>query len=226
MIRVLALLLVVGVWGVAAPAQTVEAPPVDEADAVPGFAAYRARLLEAVVARDIDAILSMAGADIHLSFGGESGRAALRAFLEVPPEDFAPENRHEAPALRERNWADLETVLRMGGRFDEAGRFIAPYPFTFDLPEGMDPFEALFVTGTGVALRARPIRYGKVLGRLDHEVVRHRDWVSGTRYVGVARGDGTEGYVHEDYIRAYLDYRAIFEEVDGDWRMTTFIAGD
>ena len=154
MIRVLALLLVVGVWGVAAPAQTVEAPPVDEADAVPGFAAYRARLLEAVVARDIDAILSMAGADIHLSFGGESGRAALRAFLEVPPEDFAPANRHEAPALRERNWADLETVLRMGGRFDGDGRFIAPYPFTFDLPGGMDPFEALFVTGTGVALRA------------------------------------------------------------------------
>lgn len=226
MTRLVVVLLAAVLWATAAPGQPVTAPPVDEAAQAPDFAAYRDRLLEAVVGRDIESILSMASENIRLSFGGASGRAALRDFLEVPSEDFAPERRHEAPAMRERNWADLETVLRMGGRFDGERRFVAPYTFTYAPPDDIDPFEALFVTGTGVAMRGRPIRYGAVLDRLDHEVVRLRDWVSGTSYVGVERTDGAKGYVHEDYLRAYLDYRAVFEQVDGEWTMTAFIAGD
>jgi hypothetical protein len=90
----------------------------------------------------------------------------------------------------------------------------------------MDPFEVMFVTGTGVAMRDRPIRYGNVTAWLDHDVVRHLDWVSGTPYVKVARADETEGYVHRDYLRALVDYRAYFEKREGEWKMITFIAGD
>jgi hypothetical protein len=207
-------------------AQSLTAQPVDEAEEDADFAAFREALLAAVVARDIEAILGMAAEDVELSFGGAEGQEALRAYLEVDPEDFSPERRFEAPALRERNWADLETVLRMGGVFDGDARFIAPYTFAVTPPEGMDPFEVLFVTGSGVALRERPIRFGGALGWLDHDIVRQLDWVAGTPYVQVETGSGTKGFVHRDYLRALMDYRAIFERREGAWKLVAFIAGD
>ena len=103
---------------------------------------------------------------------------------------------------------------------------MAPYTWAFQPPDGMDPFEVMFVTGTGVAMRDRPIRYGEVVAWLDHDVVRHLDWVSGTPYVQVARADDTRGFVHRDYLRALVDYRAYFEKREGEWKMITFIAGD
>lgn len=225
MIRIFFILLLIAL-PVPSPAQELTFPPVDEAEEDAGFLAYRERLIDAVVARDIDAIVSMAAEDIKLNFGGTSGHEALRDFLTVDPAGFPEGQRHEAPALRERNWADLETVLRMGGVFDGEGRFVAPYTWSFEPPDGMDPFEVMFVTGTGVAMRDRPIRYGALTARLDHDVVRLIDWVSGTPYVRVVRADDTNGYVHSDYLRALVDYRAFFERRDGDWKMITFIAGD
>ncbi|MEQ9258350.1 MAG: hypothetical protein RIG84_04560 [Roseovarius sp.] len=210
----------------AAGAQELKAMPVDEAGENTEFAAYRDVLLAAVVKRDVEAVLSMASEDVRLSFGGDGGQAALRAFLEVDPESFEPARRHEAPAMRERNWADLETVLRMGGRFDGAERFIAPYTFGAEMPEGVDPFEVMYVTGSGVALRDRPIRFADVVGRLDHDVVRQVDWVSGTAYVEVALADGTQGFVHGEYLRAPVDYRAIFERREGAWKLVAFVAGE
>ena len=207
-------------------AQTLTAPPVDEAQTNEGFLAYREKLLKAVVARDVDTILSLADEDIHLSFGGSAGHAAFREFLEVDPETFAPEFRHEAPAMRERNWTDLETVLRMGGVFNSEGQFIAPYTFAIDPPAEWDTFEVMIVTGSGVALRKRPIKYAEVVGRLDYDVVRHLHWVSGTNYVEIARADGSTGFVHRGYLRSLVDYRAIFRKTDSGWKMGTFIAGD
>ena len=207
-------------------ADPLTALPVDEAEENEDFAAFRETLLEAVTARDIDAILEMASEDMQLSFGGAEEQEALRAFLEVDPDQFSAERRFEAPALRERNWAEFETVLRMGGVFDGDGRFIAPYTFAVTPPEGMDPFEVLFVTGSGVALRDRPIRFGAALGWLDHDILRQLDWVAGTPYVQVETASGTKGFVHRDYLRALLDYRAIFERREGAWKLVAFIAGD
>jgi len=226
MIRLVASIVIAVSLAHAVPVQPVVAPPVDEAGKDAGFVAYREALIEAVVGRDIDAILSMSAQDIQLSFGGAEGHEALREFLTVSPGRFASEYRHEAPAMRMRNWADLETVLRMGGVFDGDGRFVAPYTWSVQPPEGMDPFEVMIVTGTGVAMRDRPIRYGKVVAWLDHEVVRHVNWISGTSYVEIARAKGGTGYVHREYLRALVDYRATFQNRDGDWKMISFVAGD
>ncbi len=84
----------------------------------------------------------------------------------------------------------------------------------------------MFVAGTGVGVLGRPIRYGNVTVWLDYDVVSQLDWVSGTPCVKVARADETEGYVHRDYLRALVDYRAYFEKREGEWKMITFIAGD
>ncbi|MEM6590152.1 MAG: hypothetical protein AAF641_17030 [Pseudomonadota bacterium] len=207
-------------------AQSPTLPPVDEAEADESFVAYRAALIDAVVARDIDAIIDATADDVLMSFGGAEGHDALRAFLKVDPEEFAPEQRHEAPALRERNWAELETVLRLGGMFKADGDFVAPYTFAAEQPEDLDPFDVVFITGNGVALRDRPIRFGEVVTRLNYDVVRFRNWVTGTQFVEIEMADGTEGFVHRDFARFLLDYRAIFAKRDGAWVMTHFIAGD
>lgn len=210
----------------AAQAQTLRAPPVDEAAQNPGFLAYRAALIDAVVRRDIDAVLTLSDREIHLSFGGHAGHDDFRELLEVDPDLLSEEYKHEAPRMRAENWAALETVLRMGGKFTDAETFAAPYTWTFDLPGDVDGYLAHMVTGSGVALRDRPIRFGKVVARLDHDVVQLREWAVGTSYAKVELMDGTVGYVHGDYLRAHIDYRAIFVHDDGNWLMTTFIAGD
>ncbi|MEQ9673450.1 MAG: hypothetical protein RLO10_03215, partial [Roseovarius indicus] len=146
MIRIFFTLLLMAL-PVTLSAQELTLPPVDEAEEDESFLAYRDRLIAAVVARDIEAIVAMSAEDIRLSFGGASGHAALREYLTVDPKTFPEGQRHEAPALRQRNWADLETVLRMGGVFDSDGRFVAPYTWSFQTPDDMDPFEVMFVTG-------------------------------------------------------------------------------
>ncbi len=208
-------------------AQQFQALPVDEAAQDPEFKAYRDRLLAAVVARDIDAILQMADTDVHLSFGGISGRDQLRAFLEVDPDQLSEDYKYEAPAMRARNWYELEAVLRMGGVFEDDGEsFAAPYTWTYDLPEEFDPFETYFVTGSEVVLRDRPIRWGKGVARLDYDVVKVIDEAPGTGYAKIRLVDGTTGYAHLDYLRSVVDYRALFAKPEGEWQMMTFIAGD
>jgi len=205
----------------------LRAVPVDEGAQDPGFAAYRARLLQAVVARDIPFILSQTSPRVDLSFGGGGGHDDFRARLVVDPDTLSDDYRYQADEMRESYWAALEAVLRMGGRF-EAGRaaFWAPYTWTAPLPDDYDAFETYFVTGESVALRDRPIRYGRVVARLTHDIVRTVAGGEGTRYLRVRLADGTTGYVHEDYLRSPIDYRAGFERKGGVWLMTTFIAGD
>ena len=64
-------------------ANRLQVAPVDEAAQNAEFAAYRDALLQAVVARDIDAILDAAAPDIHLSFGGGSGRVIIEYGLPL-----------------------------------------------------------------------------------------------------------------------------------------------
>ena len=225
--RFVGLLLMALIAAPMATADTPKAEPVDEAAQDQTFAAYRDRLLDAVVRRDIDAILGMVAEDIALSFGGDAGRDRLRARFTVDPETIAEEYRHTAPNLREDYWAAFETVLRMGGRFGEDGNtFSAPYTWTAKVPPGYDPFETYFVTGSGVTLRDRPIRYGKPVGALSHDIVTVLDGGEGTDYRRVRTADGQEGYAHLDYLRSQVDYRAIFVRRDGEWRLERFIAGD
>jgi len=144
--------------------ERVQIQPFDEGPRDKTFDAYRAALLQAVVTRDIDAVLRATSPNIDLSFGGDAGRQQLRDNLTVGPETLSEEYRHLAPEMREEYWAELEAVLRLGGKFqDEGTGFAAPYTFVADLPpsaDQVDAFKLYFVVGSGVALRDRPIRYG------------------------------------------------------------------
>lgn len=76
--------------------------PVDEADEAPDFHAYRRRLIEAVSARDTSALYAMMSEDVHVSFGGNRGRADFR-------EMWRPERENS------QVWRILGRVLGGGG---------------------------------------------------------------------------------------------------------------
>lgn len=202
------------------------ARPVDQAVQHPSFAAFRARLIDAVVRRDVDDVVAQASGDIHLSFGGHAGHADFRELLTVPEDSLVDEFKHEAAQRREQYWDALEEVLRLGGRFTAPGRFEAPYTFTVELSVDDDPFRTGFITGDNVVLRDRPNRHGSAIGSLSYDIVTILDRGEGTRYREIRLASGRQGFVHEDYLRRPVDHRAIFEERDGKWHMVTFIAGD
>lgn len=201
--------------------------PVDEAPRDAEFAAFRARLLAAVVARDVDAILSMTSDDVQLSFGMDSGHERFVEMMTVPEETLSGEYRFEAPAMREAYWAALESTLRLGGAFASGGdQFVAPYLFTLELPDVADPFAVYWITAEDVPLYDRPIRWSEEVGRLSWDVVTAIEGGEGADYVHVRTQDGRTGFVHQEYARALVDYRAFFDRRGGRWLLTTFIAGD
>lgn len=189
---------------------TYRVEPFDEANQDPSFLAFRTDLIDAVVRRDTDFVIEQAAEDIFLSFGNVAGRAEFRNMLTSGDDAY---------------WKELEEVLRLGGAFTSTTVFEAPYTWTANLPGELDPFFAGFIIGEDVVLRDRPARSGGALALLDYEVV---TVVGGGQceYETVRTAAGIEGYVHRDYLRSPIDYRAIFEFRDGRWLITLFIAGD
>jgi len=137
----------------------IQVLPVDEAVQDPAFFAFRARLQRAVAERDTSALLAIVDPDIRLSFGGDGGLADFRAmWLEDP--DAALGDSTAALPDRPGIWAELGTVLALGGRFWDGSTFVAPYTFSAfgpdPTPEGYDGFISLFVIDDAVPVRAAP----------------------------------------------------------------------
>ncbi|GEM_PF-5766755 len=111
-------------------------PPIDEASQDVSFLRYRTALIDAVVARDTEAVVALASPEISLSFGGNEGHDEFRDFLNVPVGKLSDEYKPRAPQMRAEYWSALETVLKMGGRFVEGG-FYAPYTWLAPEPRNM-----------------------------------------------------------------------------------------
>lgn len=229
-----ALLLALVFWVVQpqiAMSESVVALPVDEAFKDLSFARYRTELLYLIGKRDVEGVIAKTCPDIKLSFGGDYGHASLRQHFTVPEETLADEYKADAQKFRDEFWSDLEQTLRMGGVFSAEGSFWAPYTWLWDVQhEGVwavDGYHTYFVTGSGVLMRDQPNKDGKILGRLNYDVVQVSEYDWEADYQAVRLADGQTGYVSRQYLRSQIDYRAQFEKGDdGRWLMCAFIAGD
>ena len=203
-----------------------KALPADEATEDPSLSQFRDRLLDAIVRRDVDYVVSQAATDIRLSFGGHAGKKDFRKFLTISEKDLADEFKLDAAEQREKYWDSLEQVLRMGGRFTDPNIFEAPYTWTSDRPDGSDHFATYFVISDNAPLRDRPSKYGAIVDTLSYVIVTAVIGGEGTEFLKVKLATGSQGFVHEDDLRSALDYRAILQRSDGEWRITAFISGD
>jgi hypothetical protein len=195
-------------------AQEARVLPVDEAARDAGFFAFRARLQRAIAERDTTALLAVVDPDIKLSFGDDHG---IERFRETWLADSEP-----------RIWAELGTVLALGGRFYDDSTFAAPYTFT-ESPDEADPFEALIALGDSVTVHAAPGEDAEVVAVLSFGVVRsewQHDEPIPEGWTAVRLEGGMLGYVRSRSVRSPIDYRAIFMRRARGWRMTAFVAGD
>ncbi|WP_170328848.1 SH3 domain-containing protein [Ruegeria arenilitoris] len=220
-------LLLVALLSGPAQADRQSFPPVDQATQDPSLVAFRDALLANVAARDTDAVVAAACPDIYLSHGGDGGPEELRANLTLDPETLSEEYRENADTLRDAYWTDLENTLSQPGYFDDEGEFWMPHQWQITLPASLDPFMAYFVTGSNVALRQSADRDAPTLGLISHEIAIIRDYQEDAEYQRVLLTDGTQGYIHSDYLWSMVGYRVAFVKSDaGDWQLCTFVSGD
>lgn len=183
--------------------------PVDEGPSKPDFLRYRLQLHVAVEQRDVGAVIAAADPGIRLGFDASGGAAMLRTLLSDRPE----------------LWDELRLVIARGGRFSSPLSFAAPYVYA-SWPAQFDAFECAAVTGAGVRFRSAPTFDAPIVASVSYSIVRLIEPKPGRLWSRVQLGDGRTGYMWHAYVRSSVDYRALFNLIDGRWRMTAFVAGD
>jgi hypothetical protein len=187
--------------------------PVDEAATRPDFFSFRAQLLADVARRDVKALLAVVHKDVKNSFGGIDGIDEFKTMWDVDSADS-------------KVWETLATVLGLGGSFTADHQFTAPYVFS-RWPRGVPAYDFVAITGNGVRARVAPEPSSEVLASLSYDIVEPVDsTLAGDDWAAIRLPGGKLGFVAKRYVRSPIDYRAIFEKLDGRWQMSIFIAGD
>ena len=209
--------------GVAQPA-IFPFPPPDQSALDESFLAFLKDLRASVEIGDKEAVFAISHPQISYSFGADPGLDGFRTHLEDP--EFGQDV-----------WDGLKQTINLpAGKAsgDDWNAHCTPYFWCMDMPEEagiIDPYETVFIMGEDVPVYTGPGEDTDVVTHLTHAAVRaldaweHPGWVLislGANEEGVEQ----EGYVSFDHARGLLDYRAVFEKIEGSWTMTIFIAGD
>src|SRR4028118_1504503 len=133
-------------------AQTGKLMPVDEAVRDSELFAFRARLQAALARHDVAAVLEVVDPRIKNTFGADNGIEAFQRLWKLKEGDS-------------RLWEELGLVLALGGTFQNADNFVAPYVFS-RWPDQVDSFENVAVLGRNVRVRAEPRAGSPVLTAL------------------------------------------------------------
>lgn len=203
-------LLLVAVSSGANSAEPLRLPP--PTAVAPEAAEFDRQLRLIVGTRDIEALVAFADADVKLSFGGDAGRETLR--------DWAREDWF---------WEEWLRITRHPPALHGSGEgaFLS-YPWLFaDWPYEFDAFTHV-LGREGATLIEAPDVAAKVVAEVGFAVLQdrqdQRQAPEGWRWLCVQSGPC--GYAEEDDVASPIDWRAIFEKVDGGWRMRAFVAGD
>jgi hypothetical protein len=187
--------------------------PVDEAARDPSFLAFRDRLTQAVAEEDFAFVENLITPQTKLSFGGHEG-----------PDGF----RELWSDRREKLWTALQEVLRLGGRLERREghvEFTAPYVYT-DFPESLDAFTYEATIVSALRVRRQPSLDAGIVDMLRYETAEMIGNDHGSEWRKVRSPRGVEGYVAARYMRSAVDYRLIFSNASGDWKIIFFVAGD
>ena len=188
----------------------------------PGLNEFISELKSAVAKKDKEYIIGVLSPNILNSFGGNGGIAEFKSYWNWSSEDST-------------FWNIMDKLLELGGgKYQANGQYIVPYVYT-DWPddEQYDAFEQMVITGTHVNVRDKPdLKESKVVGQYSYDIVKvdHERSVPSyeeTIWYYTESLDGKlKGYVFWKYIWSPIDYRASFEFIDQEWKITFLVAGD
>lgn len=213
-------------WPIKAKTEEGKVYPFDEGKKDSTFVAFRLKLYEAVLEKDLEYLMSIISDDIKYSFGDPDGK-----------EGFLLSTGLKDNPMESVIWKELAVCLELGGGFFDNPDYFAFYaPFVFMTDKIDDPYEEGVIIGDNVRLREGPGSTEKIIGSLSWDIVKTiydenstKEVIGGESHywVNVKTSKGEVGYVYGKYFRVPIDYRAGFEKTNsGDWIMRTFIAGD
>ncbi len=178
------------------------------------------RLEDAVNTRDKDFIISILSPNIVNSFGGDNGIEEFKTYWNWSSKSSS-------------FWRIMQRLIEMGGgTYKQNGQYTLPYVFT-NWNDKHDSYLYAAITGTYVNVRDQPsLNQSKVLGQFNYDIVKvdyersHPSMDSPEWYYVEQANEGLKGYVFWKYVWSPIGYRAIFEKINGEWKMTIFLAGD
>jgi len=198
--------------------------PFDQGPEQPDFKAFRDTFYQAVKDKNLDYLLSVIDKRIKMSFGDINGKEAFIASWQL-----------DTAAQASQLWKELSTALELGGGFSEHEKSVFMAPWLFVTTRIDDPYADGAIVGKGVRIRETANSNGKVLGSLSYDKVTvNYEGTPKTEMIGeeshqwfkINTSSGLSGYVYGKYVRLPVDYRVIFEKIEGHWKMISFIAGD
>ncbi len=175
----------------------------------------------AVKNKDKEYIINILDPDILISFGSNGGIEEFKNYWDLSSDgDF---------------WKLMERLLKLGGGKPQSDDFYTiPYVFSYwPEDEKYDAFKHMAITGTQVNVHDKPgLKNSKVIGQVSYDIVKvdyEKSFTSldGSIWYYVENLDGKlKGFVFEDYIWSPIGYRANFEFIDDEWKMTVLVSGD
>lgn len=196
----------------AAGPATDRRPPVDQCADNASLAEFRDGLRAAVERKDREALLATVTEATIVNYGGGVGRADFIAAWGLDDPATSPV------------WRELGTALSLGCARDLDGSYWSP-SLSVQLADQEDVFTAA-VALPGAVLRAAPDAASAALATLEWDVLTLESDDGSDEWWPVSLADGRRGYVHRDQLRLQVDYRAVFERIDGRWVLAAFVAGD
>jgi hypothetical protein len=189
-------------------------PPKDECLPVDGYFEFRQKFESIVQRRDMAAFLGLISPDISWTFGGEFGRDSFAAEWKLSTGKASP------------IWAELDKIIRLGCAGGEEEIVSMPHMFSQEVGTADRAASIALVLGPKVKLRAGPSTATAQKSLLNWEVVTIGDKDPSGKWTKVETGDGKSGYVRNDYLRGFLDYRIGFQRKENGWKIIYFTAGE
>lgn len=181
--------------------------------------------------KNVRALEARLAENVKWSFGGDNGKAGFMQHWQLSnPEKSGV-------------WQELARTIELGcnpaeGDGARPKSHICPYVYS-RFPEALDASENDVVTGQNVNVREKPDLGSKPIAKISYEIIktlsredeckpstgigncdRKCDWIQVQLY-----SSATQGFVCRNYVRSPMDYRVIFERIDGAWKITVFVAG-
>lgn len=189
------------------------------------FYQFRERLKQTIRDRDTSFMNTIADPDIKTTFG--------------TPQEFSEVGFNRSDSLA---WNRLERIINIGCTPYEAPAGVEMEAFQcphISQSAVGDPYMDVHILGENVNVRAEPQENSPVIETLSNELVQADssgyDRLTEQQREAIETSDGwrpiitpsgKRGYVSSRYAYLPVGYRARFENKDGQWKMTIFIAGD
>lgn len=198
-------------------AEPVIIAPPDSGKADAALNAVVETLIKAAEAQDFAPFEAVLTPEATANFGGDEGPEGFRRAYGIgePGSPF---------------WPEFLKAAKLGGVFLQDDLYTLPY-IAGALPETADPYLSVIAIGDKTLLYAEPKEGASVVADVTHQLLEQIDIEpadlekTGPDFVHVKADAGT-GYVKVAEVRSPLDYRAVFQKIDGVWKLVAFVAGD